>query len=494
MRRLGLLDALRLRHRKIENDVNEKTTRSFTYWQWRTILGTMIGYAFFYFVRKNFSIAMATPDMGRELGWTNTQIGFVLTGFNLLYGIARLGNGVLADRLNGRYFMVTGLVCAAVVNLLAGFSASILMLGTLWILNAWFQGMGFPPCARLLTHWIPPGELATKMSVWNISHSLGASLVVVFCSWIVTLCTNGTIPSSVHVFGYAVALHPGWRWCFYLPAVVALTGAVLLWFILRDTPSSVGLPEIGESGRDSCPETCSSGVLSPEKCERASGDRAPELQNKTSEFRAYLKTHVFSNVTIWTLCVANFFLYTVRFGVLDWGPRLLKNSGGISLSNAAWMVAGFEVAGIVGVLISGWLTDRIFGGRGPRTCAFCMGFCALFVFLFFLEWTSAHPHVWLAAILLAGAGFFIYGPQALVGISIANLATKRAAATACGLPGTFGYASGPISGVFLGWLMDVGGDKGITYVLVSLIVLALIGMGCFILAWSAPPNGYEQAQ
>lgn len=105
----------------------------------------MIGYALFYFVRKNFSIAMATPDMGKELGWSNTQIGWILTSFSLLYGVARFGNGVLADRINSRLFMVTGLVCAALLNIFVGFTTSVVMLGVLWFLNAWFQGMGFPP-------------------------------------------------------------------------------------------------------------------------------------------------------------------------------------------------------------------------------------------------------------------------------------------------------------------------------------------------------------
>ena len=448
----------------------------------------MIGYALFYFVRKNFSVAVATPDMGKELGWTNTQIGFILTCFNLLYGVARFGNGVLADRINGRYFMVAGLVCAAAVNVWVGFTSSVVMLGVLWVTNAWFQGMGFPPCARLLTHWIPPGELATKMSVWNTSHSIGAALVVVFCSWVVSICSGGAIPLTVSLFGAEVALHPGWRWCFFLPAAVALVGAAGLWTALRDTPSSVGLPEIGpgspHASQGGCPDGDSRGLA-------AADARALDRQN----FKTYLKKHVFGNPTIWILCVANFFVYTVRFGVLDWGPKLLKTSGGISLSHAAWMVAGFEVAGIVGMLTAGRLTDRVFGGRGPRTCAFCMGFCALFTLLFLLEWTSAGPNMILSAALLAGAGFFIYGPQALIGISAANIATKRAAATASGLTGTFGYASGLVSGVFLGWLMDAGGDKGIVYVLVCLIVLSLVGMACFILAWPARAHGYvENAQ
>lgn len=452
--------------------MSETRERSFAYWQWRTVLATMIGYALFYFVRKNFSIAMATPEMGKELGWTNTQIGLVLTLFNLLYGVARFGNGVLADRINGRYFMVAGLVCAATVNVLVGFSASVGMLGALWVANAWFQGMGFPPCARLLTHWIPPNELATKMSVWNTSHSIGASVVVVFCSWIMALCSSGAIPAHLHVCGWELALHPGWRWCFYLPAAVALAGAIGLWFALRDTPTSVGLPELDAAG----------------------GSRPAEAgPDGRAAFRQYLKRHVFGNPTIWLLCVANFFVYTVRFGVLDWGPKLLKSSGGISLGHAAWMVAGFEVAGIVGMLVAGRVTDRVFGGRGPRTCAFCMGFCALFTLLFLLEWTSSRPNMALSAALLAGAGFFIYGPQALIGISAANMATKKAAATASGLTGTFGYASGLVSGVFLGWLMDVGGSRGTVYVLTALVALAFVGMACFVLAWPARAHGYAKA-
>jgi OPA family glycerol-3-phosphate transporter-like MFS transporter/OPA family sugar phosphate sensor protein UhpC-like MFS transporter len=451
--------------------VNHETARRFAYWQWRTILATMIGYALFYFVRKNFSIAMATPEMGKELGWTNTQIGLILTSFSLLYGVARFANGVLADRINARYFMVAGLVCAALINLLVGFTSSVVALGVLWVLNAWFQGMGFPPCARLLTHWIHPGELATKMSVWNTSHSVGAALVVVFCSWIISLCSHGAIPASLHLFGQDIALHPGWRWCFYLPAGVALIGALALWIALRDTPSSVGLPELDVAG----------GLR-----------RAATDHESRAEFKRYLKSHVFGNPTIWVLCAANFFVYTVRFGVLDWGPKLLKNSGGITLGHAAWMVAGFEVAGIIGMLAAGWVTDRFFGGRGPRTCAFCMGLCAFFTLLFLLEWTSAKPDALLSAALLAGAGFFIYGPQALIGISAANLATQKAAATASGLTGTFGYASGLVSGVFLGWLMDAGGDKGVSYVLIALISLAGAGMATFLLAWSARPHGYDE--
>lgn len=158
-----------------QEGMTPEVAKKFKYWQTRTIIASMIGYALFYFVRKNLSIAM--PAMQEDLGITKGDLGLFLTLHGLLYGVSKFANGFIGDRVNARYFMVTGLVLSAVCNILFGFSSAVLVFGVVWMLNGWFQGMGFPPCARLLTHWIPPTQLATKMSIWNTSHSIGAGLV-----------------------------------------------------------------------------------------------------------------------------------------------------------------------------------------------------------------------------------------------------------------------------------------------------------------------------
>ena len=89
---------------------------------------------------------------------------------------------------------------------------------------------------------------------------------------------------------------------------------------------------------------------------------------------------------------------------------------------------------------------------------------------------------------LALAGFFIYGPQALIGITAANLATKRASATAAGFTGLFGYASTLVSGVGLGWLVQHSGWSTAFGVLLG---IGAIGTFMFILAWPAKAHGYE---
>ncbi|HEU5079464.1 MAG TPA: MFS transporter [Opitutaceae bacterium] len=415
----------------------------FRYWQTRTLIATMVGYAAFYFVRKNLSIAM--PAMQQDLGVTKADLGLFLTLHGLLYGVSKFVNGIWGDRANARIFMVSGLLLSAIANVAFGFSSAVFVLGLIWMLNGWVQGMGFPPCARLMTHWFPPQKLATKMSIWNTSHSIGAGLVVVSCGYIVTL---------------------GWRWVFWIPALAVVLIAVALWFTMRDTPSSVGLPEL------------------PMTKKKSVGTHGSE--GESAEYRRVLRKQVFGNPTIWLVAAANFFVYTLRYGVLDWGPTLLHESKGVSIQHGGWMVAAFEVSGLIGMLAAGWVTDRVFGGRGVRVCVICMTLASLFLFLFW-KWPS--PPIWLSTCLLGASGFFIYGPQALVGIIVANLATNRAAATAVGLTGLFGYASSLLSGWGLGRLVELHGwDAGLG----MLIGVGAIGTFLFLFAWGAKAHGYDE--
>ena len=112
---------------------------------------------------------------------------------------------------------------------------------------------------------------------------------------------------------------------------------------------------------------------------------------------------------------------------------------------------------------------------------------ALFMGIFYILPNEVHPLVLIC--VLAMAGFFIYGPQALIGIAAANQATKRAAATANGLTGIFGYLSVFVSGLGAGILVD---KFGWNYVFLGMIAIAFVGMSVFLLMWNAKSDGYEE--
>ncbi len=407
-------------------------------WRGRVLVATIIGYAAFYLVRKNLSVAM--PLMRSDLGFSNTQLGVFITLHGLLYGVSKFVNGFFADRCNARTMMSLGLAASALLNVFFGFNSVAFALGTIWMLNGWVQGMGFPPVSRLMVHWFAPKELATKMSIWNTAHCLGGVLTLILSGYLATRL--------------------GWRSCFTVPAAIALACSVYLWFRLADTPESVGLPEV-------------------------EGTQARIPADKAGDFKQILVKHVFSQPYIWLVSIGNFFVYIVRYAVLDWGVTMLKDAKHMQITNSIWIIAGFEFAGMFGMLAGGWLTDRVFGGRPIRVCMFYMGLAALSMLLF---WKVAGQSYFLNLLFAMSAGFFIYGPQALVAIAAANLATKRAAATACGMTGLFGYASTLVSGWGLGKVVDVyGWDTALLWI----VIAAIVGMGVFMAGWWAKPHGYD---
>ena len=183
-----------------------------------------------------------------------------------------------------------------------------------------------------------------------------------------------------------------WKWCFWLPAGFAVLGAAWIFFGLRDDPRSVGLPEL------------------PGTNIGKSDDEKPSSASRS----AFLRVMVWTNRWIWTLCIANVFVYVMRMGILDWGPKFLTEARGMTIEDAAWAVAAFEIFAIIGTIFSGWATDHLFKGKAHRMCLICMlaasAFMSIFIFLPDLP-------MLISILSLAMAGFFIYGPQALIGQS-----------------------------------------------------------------------------
>ncbi len=435
------------------------TKHSFKYWQWRVIICSMIGYSMFYFVRKNFSFAM--PALAAEYGITNTNFGIILTLVGILYGVSKFLNGFVADRFNARWHMVIGLAACVVLNFIFGWSdkistlvtgqtegpdfvgAMVVVMAVLLILNNIFQGCGFPPCNRLMNHWVPPKELATKMSIWNTSHSIGAGILAVLC-------------------GYIIGTTGDWRQCFWVPGAIAAVGVFFIIITLRDTPKSVGLPEL--------PDT---------KTELDDND-TPEA------YKAFVRKKVFLNPVVWLLALTDLFVYVVRFAVLDWGPTFLgKMSVQLSPQLAGWTIGIFEVAGCAGMIFAGWISDKVFKGKEQRVSAIEMGLVA--ICLVVLQFLPADSSPVLVLAILALAGFFLYGPQALLGVTASKNATKKAASSAVGLIGLMSYASVVVTGAGLGWFSD---HFGWDYLFILMAGFAVVGGILVALLWNIKADGY----
>jgi OPA family glycerol-3-phosphate transporter-like MFS transporter/OPA family sugar phosphate sensor protein UhpC-like MFS transporter len=417
---------------------------------------TFVAYAVYYFVRKNLPVVI--PLMEKDLGITKSSLGGFLTAQDVLYGTSKFANGYYGDRSNARTFLAFGLLLSGLLNIAFGLSTTVLVMGLIWCLNGWFQGIGFPPCARVLSHWFAPSERGTMWGIWNSSHMVGAAGITVWAAWL----------------GQTY----GWRWAFFAPAVVAVVVSAILLLFLKDTPSELGLPPVERYYGEHADPVPPHEAVPPQ--EEGGHPCAPETpQQDEAEFRAFLKRRVFENPYIWLICAANFFVYVVRISFLNWAPTYLHEVKGYSLTAAGTMTASYEFAGLLGSVIAGIITDRFFRSRRAPICVLYMVGTAVAVLAF---WKAPPGSTAFETFLLDAVGFLIYGPQFLVGVMTADIVSKRAAATAIGLTGFFGYLSGVLSGYGLGRLVELYGWPGGFGMLAGSAVASAL---CFAFCWNA---------
>ncbi len=433
-------------------NVSDDVDRKYRYWRFRILATTMVGYAIYYFVRTNISVAL--KPMGEDLGYSKERLGIILTFGGITYGVSKFVNGFLGDRANPRWFMAIGLFASALMNVFFGLSASLLFFTTFWLMNNWAQGMGFPPCAKSMAHWFSPKERNQTFGIWHISHMLGAALVGVLTAYLVK--------------------YFGWRACFFVPAGMAVFTSLLIILFLRDTPESMGLPPVEVYKGEETPRELAAEIKAEEP------------------YHAVVVQYVFKNPFLWVISVANLLVYTLRYTSLHWGPTYLQEMKGFSIVAAGWLTFGSEMAGLVSALVAGFVADRIFRGRAGRVCVIAMVLMAVAVWAF---WVTPPGSKLLCGALFVVMGFMVYVPQMLIAAMAMNLGTKRAAAAAVGLTGIFGYASSIVSGWGVGRVVQ---KYGWDFAFILMIGCAIGTMILMAITWNVgahthgtdPPRGF----
>ena len=147
----------------------------YSYWRFRILTTTIIGYALFYFVRANDAVPVTA--MIKDLGYTKAQLGLISSFGGVTYGVSKFINGFIGDHANPRYFMAIGLLACAVMNVCFGASSTMPFFVGFWTANMWAQGMGFPPCAKSMAFWFSPTERNRTFGIWHISHMIGGAAI-----------------------------------------------------------------------------------------------------------------------------------------------------------------------------------------------------------------------------------------------------------------------------------------------------------------------------
>lgn len=439
----------------------EKVDKEYKSMRLKVFLGAFLGYAGYYLVRKNLSLA--APDMISEGILDAAKVGLAMSGVSIAYAFSKFIMGSVSDRSDSRKFLCLGLVLSALAMIGVGvmpFGANTAfntaLIFALMLVVGWLSGMGWPPCGRIMAHWFSQNERSFKMSIWNVSHTIGS-----FALGILAMA-GVAIMSSM---GFAQE----WRGNFIFPAVVAIAIALFCWWAIRDTPESCGLPSVNDWRKDY------SGV----KSKGPAGDKLP--------FKVLFVDYVLKNRLLWFVALSNIMVYLVRYGVGDWAPTYLQTKGIMTADESKMAFSVHNIVGAVGTIACGWATSKIFKGRCAPMNVICMFFCLLGVLLYgavgsgLWEMSPAMQKTSIY-VALCVIGFFIYGPVALTGVQALNLVPKNAAGTAAGFVGLFGYFLGDaifskilVGGVVsaAGWdaaIMTIAGGAALGVILCALLI------------------------
>jgi OPA family glycerol-3-phosphate transporter-like MFS transporter len=429
----------------------EEIRQLYPWFRWRALEATFIGYAMYYLVRNNINVV--TVEMQNELHYSKEMIGNIGAVWALAYGLSKFLMGAVSDGSDARKFMATGLLLTALCNFAFGASHDYYIHLMLWTLNGIVQGMGWPPCGRVMGHWFGESERGLTFSIWNTSHNVGGGLAGVLAAW------------TADKWG-------GWQFAFYVPGAVAVVGAVYLFWRLRDTPQSVGLPPIEEY-----------------RGERAARVECAVDVERDLTFRELLFEKVLTNKYVWLLAFANFFAYIARYSMVDWSPTYLREVKGANLQEGGFAIMAIEFGGIPSTILLGWWSDRI-GGRRAKVAALCM----LPIIAAFAAIIATPPgYLWLDYLLLMTIGCFIYPVINLIVIAALDIVSKKAIGTAAGFIGLFGYLGKMVQVKGFGRAVDVfsptyGAAQAWNIVLYAILICAVIAAGLLALMWRTKPR------
>jgi OPA family sugar phosphate sensor protein UhpC-like MFS transporter len=429
-------------------------------WRWLTFAITWIVYASYYLTRQSFGVAKVALGSDPQIALTRSQLGIVDSTFLVVYSFGQFIFGPLVDRFGARLILLVGMSLSVVAAVGSGFATSFMaFLLTFALLQGFAQSTGWTATSKAMSEWFSLRERGRVLGWWCTQYSAGAAIAAGFAGWMMdafgrTVTTGDAAPKFI----------PYWPAAFWGPAAALFVVMLAMWALLRNRPADVGLPPIEQYHGE--PESLI--------------DKDEPIDAPEGSWQ--LIREALSSPTIWTLAIAYFPIKLARYSFNFWGPMYVEESLGTAAFTSAMTAAWMPIGGMVGVVLSGYVSDKVFQSRRAPVVVLSL-FAAAAVMLL---GQSHIDNIWVMRAFFFLAGLFLYGPDSMVSATAAiDFGTKRAAGAAVGFINGVG-SFGAVLGGFLPSVLTSKSDWTVFFQisLAGLIVSALILLPLW---WKRPP-------
>ncbi|KAK6645097.1 hypothetical protein RUM43_001373 [Polyplax serrata] len=458
---------------------------------------TFLSYMSYHFTRKPISVVknVLHPNCSNALqstdkfhsgdncsGWApfdgdnaGRLFGALDSAFLFAYAFAMFISGVVAERVNLRYFLSMGMLLSGVLCYMFGLAKSLNIHSLPYfiivqILMGVFQTTGWPAVVTIVGHWFGKGKRGLIFGIWNSHTSLGNII--------------GTL-----IAGYYVETN--WGYSFIVPGfLMAVFGFFIFLFLVVhpedvgcSSPESVNRRGINVSSYMSLPQKDdSSSENDSEEDEEdtkvvpsvpyhtggSATERSPILINQNEKAIGFLEALKIPGVVEFSMSL--FFSKLVSYTFLYWLPYYISSSTSFSPSLSAELSTLFDVGGIAGAIAAGTVTDAT---NMSATVCVIMLLLAVPTMFVYEAYGNVSKLVNISLLLVTGA--LVNGPYALITTTVsAELGTheslqgnSKALATVTAIidgTGSIGAAVGPL---IAGLVSPTGWDKVFYFLMAS---------------------------
>ena len=383
--------------------------------RWVLIVWMFVMSAVAYLDRVNISIA--GKAIAGEFHLDDVQLGWVFSAFVLGYALFQAPGGRLADRFGPRWIVTIGVIWWGVFTSL---SASIpAFAGALWLLIGVRFALGtgeavvYPASNRLVAKWIPSNERGVANGLIFAGVGVGA----------------GITPPLIRY----VLVNYGWRWSFWVSAILGLFAGLVWYLLARDVPEEhpwvdreeralieAGLPQPAEE-HDTHRTLPWTAIL-----------RSKELLAITTSYFTYgYAAYIFFS---W------FFIYLSSVRKLD-----LKSSSYYSMLPF--------IAMAVCSPLGGWISDELTKRYGKRVGRCGIAAIGIALSAVFIALGTQVASAQLASVVLAGGAGALYLSQSSFWSVTADVAGSSAGSVS-GIMNMGGQIGGAVTASLTPWIAD----------------------------------------
>ena len=413
---MGLYSFYRISKPSADTVAPEKVDETYKILRRRTFWGATIAYSLYYVCRMSLSVVK--QPLIDEGVLTAGELGLIGSALLFVYAVGKFMNGFIADYCNVRRFMATGLFVSALVNLLMGVlglmkgpaalpSVLIFMsFAVLWGINGWVQSMGSPPGVISLSRWFPQSKRGTYYSMFSSSPYIGE-----FLSFIITGVVVGAL---------------GWEYGFVVAALAGVVGSLIILFFVSDTPESKGLPSVQ--------------TLAGEQMTKQ--DKMP-----TKELQKLIVRHP----GIWVIAISSAFIYITKYAIAGWGVLFLQKARGFSLEDATQVIAFSAAFGVLGTVLAGWLSDRVFRSDRVKPAVLSGILSTLSLFLFLFVGGGFVLNIFYVSLFSLSVGVLYC---IVAGLMAVDIVPRKATGAALGVVGISSYVAAGLQDITSGYLIQ----------------------------------------